>query len=91
MYRIVISDVRLEDIQPILEEQVGQGGFQALLRKIKTQYSERRAELQLDKEDIERLYRYAKKYGRGGFQDRIQPLLEKLNIIKMDLLRILDS
>lgn len=36
MYRIVISDVRLEDIQPILEEQVGQGGFQALLRKIKT-------------------------------------------------------
>lgn len=89
MYRIVIYGIKLEDIQPILEEQTGQGGFQTLLRKMKDQYSEQREEFFLDKDDIERLYRYAYEYGRGGFQDRIQVLLEKLNMIKEDLIKIL--
>ena len=57
MYRIVIYGIKLEDIQPILEEQTGQGGFQTLLRKMKDQYSEQREEFYLDREDIERLYR----------------------------------
>lgn len=89
MYKIVIYGIKLEDIQPILEEQTGQGGFQTLLRKMKDQYSEQREEFYLDREDIERLYRYAYEYGRGGFQDRIQVLLEKLNVIKEDLIKIL--
>ncbi len=89
MYKIVIYGIKLEDIQPILEEQTGQGGFQTLLRKMKDQYSEQREEFYLDREDIERLYRYAYEYGRGGFQDRIQVLLEKLNMIKEDLNKIL--
>ena len=50
---------------------------------------DRREELHLDKGDIERLYRYAMEYGEGGFQDRIQALLKKLEIIKDDLHKIL--
>ena len=89
MYRIVIYGIKLEDIQPILEEQAGQGGFQTLLRKMKKQYSAQHETLFLDKEDIERLYRYAHEYGRGGFQDRIQVLLVRFNMIKEDLIKIL--
>lgn len=86
MYRIVIYGIRPEDIKPILKEQAGRGGFQTLIRKIKGQYSEQREELHLDKGDIERLYRYAMGYGEGGFQDRIQVLLKRLNSIKDDLI-----
>ena len=89
MYRLTLYGIKPEDIQNILKEQTGQGGFQNLLRKIKSQYSVQRNELWIDKEDIVRLCRYAKEYGQGGFQDRIQVLLEKLNIIKDDLREIL--
>jgi hypothetical protein len=76
-------------IMAVNKEQTGHGGFQTLLRKMKDQYSEQSEEFYLDKEDIERLHRYAYEYGRGGFQDRIQRLLVKLNIIKEDLIKIL--
>lgn len=91
MYKITICGIRPKDIHSILKAQVGQGGFQTLLRKIKGQYSEQREELKLDRVDIERLFRYAKDYGGGGFQDRILVLIDKLNIIKDDLLKFLEQ
>lgn len=90
MYRIVFYGIKPEDIKSILKNQAGRGGFQTLIIKIRSQYSEQREELHLDKADIERLYRYAKEYGEGGFQDRIQVLLERLNIIKGDLLKFIE-
>lgn len=91
MYRIIIYGIKPEDVQPILEEQVGQGGFQTLLRKIRGQYSEQKEELCLYQDDIERIYRYAYEYGRGGFQDRIQKVIERLNMVRGDLAKVLNK
>ena len=89
MYRLTIYGIRPQDIEPVLQRQVGQGGFQSLMLKLQAQYSEQREELVLEQSDIERLHRYASGYGRGGFQDRMQILLDKLNIIKDDIANIL--
>ncbi len=44
MYRIIIYGIKKGDIQPILEEQTGHGGFQTFIRKMKDQYSKQREE-----------------------------------------------
>lgn len=90
MYRITIYGIKPEDIQPVLEKQIGEGGFQVLLRRMKNQYSEQSRELYLDKKDIECLYRYAHQYGSGGFQNKIQILLEKIKMVNEDLTRIIE-
>ncbi len=87
MYKIQLFGINPEDIEPILQLQAGQGGFQDLLSKINGQYSEQTQVLSLYQEDIERLYRYTEKYGSGGFQNRIKPLLEKINHIIKDLIQ----
>jgi hypothetical protein len=49
----------------------GRGGFQHLLRKLRTQVDG--DQLTVDQRDIERLRRYSYSYGPGGFQDRTSP------------------
>lgn len=48
----------------------GQGGFQTLLRRLQLQVSD--GTLALDAADFEKLGRYSRAYGRGGFQDRTE-------------------
>jgi hypothetical protein len=60
----------LPDEQEWLQRSVhGQGGFQALLRRLQRQISGDR--LMLTTSDAERLVRYSSKYGSGGFQGRL--------------------
>jgi hypothetical protein len=49
----------------------GRGGFQQLLRKLRTQLHG--STLTVDEDDIEKLDRYSHSYGLGGFQDRTKP------------------
>ncbi len=79
--------VKTEDIEPILQEQHGQGGFQDFLTKIKNQYVAETEKLSLERDDIEKLYRYAYIYGEGGFQRRMSVLFDKIDIICEELLR----
>lgn len=46
----------------------GQGGFQTLLRRLQRQCA--RGALTVSAVDVERLTRYARRYGGGGFQRR---------------------
>lgn len=46
----------------------GRGGFQSLLRRIQPRLVGRT--IDLDEGELEKLGRYSRSYGRGGFQDR---------------------
>lgn len=54
----------------------GQGGFQSLLRALA---QNRRGQVQFVPVTlVERIQRYARKYGKGGFQGRLRSLAQRL-------------
>ena len=55
---------------------VGQGGFQSLLRQL--QGSLDGGDLTLTPEVIAKMVRYVQDYGQGGFQGRLDAVLEEL-------------
>lgn len=66
-----------DDEQALLAKPVhGQGGFQSLLKRI--QACVNGDKLEVDSEMVERLGRYADRYGSGGFQGRIRSLAERV-------------
>lgn len=69
----VILELPREAVEELQGEPAGQGGFQSLFRKLKSQASA--AELTLYPDDLERLARYSMQYGEGGFQNRLRMLL----------------
>lgn len=66
-----------DDLDALMRPVRGRGGFQSLLRRI--QRCVIGNELTLPSELVERIRRYVKKYGRGGFQYRLAPLLDELD------------
>jgi len=58
------------------KEARGTGGFQSLLRRLQTRLNGR--DLELHVEDIERIARYVREYGKGGFQSRLTGVLNEL-------------
>lgn len=56
---------------------VGQGGFQSLLRQLQ-ELADEHHELTLTPELISKIVRYVQDYGRGGFQGRLDTVLEEL-------------
>lgn len=55
----------------------GQGGFQALLRRIAKQISPSGV-LTISEDDLEKLIRYSFAYGQGGFQERTKPTARRV-------------
>jgi hypothetical protein len=55
---------------------VGQGGFQSLLRQLQGLLKD--GELTLTPELIGKMVRYVQDYGQGGFQGRLDTVLEQL-------------
>ena len=53
---------------------VGKGGMQSLLRYLQKKL-ERDGVLLLSDKDIKRIRSYVDKYGQGGFQDRLKPII----------------
>lgn len=58
---------------------VGQGGFQSLLRQIQALLVSN--ELTLTPELISRIVRYVQDYGGGGFQNRLDTILDELRAL----------
>ena len=56
----------------------GRGGFQNLLRTITGGIDRATGVLDISERDVERVIRYAAKYGDGGFQGRLGPLAAAL-------------
>ena len=70
--RIIIS-LNNNEIDFLQKTLHGVGGFQALIARLQTKL--RGNELELELEDVERIARYVKQYGQGGFQGRLDSVL----------------
>ena len=55
----------------------GSGGHQSLMNKLKAQCD---YILKYDDNDLEKLKRYSREYGDGGFQDRFKAILSCIEI-----------
>jgi hypothetical protein len=62
----------------------GQGGFQTLLRSLQNAVDWRTRVLILTVTQINRIQKYYKQYGQGGFQGRLPELAKALSEIKDD-------
>ncbi len=71
MVRVALTPDIVELIKRPVE---GQGGLQSLLRRLNRNLSPD-GSLNLSDTDVERIRRYASKYGQGGFEDRLKPLV----------------
>lgn len=59
------------ELASLLRPIVGDGGFQTLLRKLQGQVDRASGILRVSSSDHEKMIRYKREYGLGGFQDRI--------------------
>ena len=59
------------EMSELNEETPGQGGFQDLLERLQQRLDTHTGELTLTDADLERIRRYAFKYGKGGWEDRL--------------------
>lgn len=64
---------------------VGEGGFQSLLRTLQAQIADVNV-LVLTPDLTERIARYVHDYGQGGFQGRLETVLEELRKLARALL-----
>lgn len=75
LLRIELSE---KDLRLLRRSVEGQGGWQNLARELQKQAISY-GELRLTDEMIERIIRYHSEYGDGGWQERIGPIVKKLN------------
>lgn len=73
--RLIIT-LQPKDIELLKRPIRGSGGWQILLRRIQDQVDGN--EVILEVKDVGKILRYAQKYGSGGFEDRLQAVLEPL-------------
>lgn len=84
--RIIIS-LNNNEINFLQKELHGAGGFQALIARLQTKL--RGSELELELEDVERIARYVRQYGQGGFQGRLDGVLTEIESLAKALKDIL--
>ena len=63
----------IEQINDLLKEQKGTGGFQSLMNMIKNKI----ATIEFSDDEMNRLNKYANNYGQGGWQDKLKSLFFK--------------
>lgn len=67
-----------EEMRLLRKPVVGSGGHQSLLRKLQSNLDSVTAIMTIGQEEIQRIVKYRKQYGRGGFQDRLRTMAEAL-------------
>lgn len=78
MIRIVLSP---EEVEILMRPVQGRGGMQSLLRDLQKLLDSERALLLTD-QDIIRIRNYVNRYGQGGFQDRLKPIIRQVDRAK---------
>ena len=81
--RIIIS-LTDNEVNLLGKELQGIGGFQSLIVSLQTKLQGN--DLELGFADVERIARYVKQYGRGGFQGRLDGVLTEIENL-VDALR----
>ena len=62
----------------------GEGGFQALMRRLQVDLDRNTGEITVADEDVERLRRYCTQYGQGGWQDRFARAFHRVLDLELD-------
>lgn len=91
LYRLVIEDLNPDDMEPLMKEVKGQGGYQSFIKKLQRQYSPKEKLIVLENSDLEKIPRYVSNYGQGGFQDRLSALMQKIQDIQHELKDVIGS
>ena len=73
----VVIELAEEEVELLSRPIRGQGGFQTLLRRLKSQLNEE-SQLVLRIDDVKQIVRYWSRYGTGGFQGRLEAVLSAL-------------
>tara|TARA_Y100001954_G_C15648904_1_gene521618 strand:+ start:206 stop:511 length:306 start_codon:yes stop_codon:yes gene_type:complete len=84
---IELSDEQIDAVKEGNTE--GEGGFQSLISSLQGNLDEDEGTLTLDEEQQERVPRYAKDYGQGGWEDQLtemvgEELMEELDSNRKD-------
>lgn len=74
-FRIALDPEILEKLG---REVHGEGGFQSLLRLLRSSLHDQSLEI-TSQEVAERILRAVDKYGEGGFQERIRPIADQIS------------
>jgi hypothetical protein len=64
------------EFDALMQPESGSGGFQSLLEKLQKQCNPKTKELGLYDDDRERIKRYMKEYGNGGWEERLKNIFE---------------
>lgn len=72
----VIITLNADELSLLQKELHGVGGFQSLIASLQSKTTGYDLELNLD--DVERIARYVKEYGKGGFQGRLDGVLNEI-------------
>jgi hypothetical protein len=72
----ILVNLTTDELDALRRPVSGQGGFQSLLRRMQNQIAGNT--LVLNESDGERLIRYAERYGSGGFQGRLERVVQQV-------------
>jgi hypothetical protein len=81
---VVTIDLGPDALEALRRSVHSQGGFQSLLRELQRQVSNDN-QVVLTQEVIERIARYVHDYGQGGFQGRLDAILQELAALAQTL------
>ena len=73
----VTAHLAASDVATLRKPVNGQGGMQTLLRNLQERVGDD-GTLLLTRAEVEKIRRYAKEYGEGGFQNRFRMILASL-------------
>lgn len=72
------ATLQTAEAEALMRKVHGQGGFQSLLRALQKQYDKKTSVVTVTSEQIEKINRYTKEYGSGGFENRLDGIRREL-------------
>ena len=78
MTSIYHATLNAEEASALMRPVNGSGGFQSLLRSLQKSFDPKTNEIVLTSDQVEKIRRYSKDYGAGGFEDRLDGIHRNL-------------
>ncbi len=75
------------DFEALMKPIEGQGGFQNVLSRLQSWADADTRRVYIPVSELESIVRYAMKYGEGGFQDRLRPIVDEVKALVESILR----
>lgn len=76
-----------EDFDVLMKPIEGQGGFQNVLSRVQSWADPDTRRVYIPVSELESIVRHVMKYGEGGFQDRLRPIVEEVKALVDSVLR----